>query len=323
MKKNKIIGLLVGCGGVIASFAGAFALSVKNATDVQFVLTAKSAVSEDGGIDYSFPDYDETHPYIKEYVSTNGSDHAGAKLDATYTQIHYAFKLGGNYVSPAPAQDFVVGNLSFTFSNFQPGVSGNVKIYAVVNGYTDDTVGKSTYEHIFYGGEYHDVADTTIALESEQTTFTLARDLCVAANGTNSLDVYIKFDAEEMNDILFACNEESPFELDIVWGAPSNDFVAPVIRGDGNAWAESNAYMMLPNINRSTAQGWEWFFKGLTGFEKFKLYKESTWIGKNAAGTGTVSGNEGLDVDGLTKGSTYNIYWDGTVGDGHPIGHSA
>ena len=240
MKKNKIIGIAVACAGVVASFALASALSVKPANDTSFTITAKTSVDDDGIVRYSFPHTGES-TYNRQFVSTDGSQTAGTKFDLTYTQVHYTFNLGASY-EQCIAQDYVVGNLTFKFSNLVNALKGHLRIYIVVNGYVADSQGKALYENTFLDYSEGAPGDHNYVVTAENLNengeFILSRDIAVDLVGTQSIDAYIKLDGTEAQiaNILYQADEGSPFKLVVTGGAASSDYNYVYIHGDGNVW---------------------------------------------------------------------------------------
>ena len=255
MKMNKkVIGILVASVGVLGSIGGAVALYTQAADNVNFGITAGAYAGLSGTVDYKVNNNAGASNVAPSYLNTAGNDDSGVALSAQYTQVRYEMALSATYTDGNP-QNYVVGNLSVSITNIPAAYQGKLSIWVDIDGYVADSLGKNTYEHVFMNSDY--------AITNENASYTASRDVAVAANGSQKLRIFLKYDFGELDTL--EKNEASlGYTLSVTWGAPSNEFVPAYIKGDGNQWEEDDGYAMLPNINKTT-EGWEWIYNNLPG----------------------------------------------------------
>ena len=281
MKKNKIIGLLVAAAGSVASISAAAALYVKGATDAHFGIGAEWH-GLDGTITYKVND-STSGVAPASYLKADGTN-GGTGFSCEYTQAHFSFALGASYSSDVPAQNFVVGNFAVNLTNISTVLQNNAKIWVGVNGYTEKTIGASTYANAFMTED----ANLTAA------TYSVDHDLAVSSSGAQSVEVYVKLNSAIAEADMMSLAEGKAFDISVSWGAPTNFEFAHVV-GNKTQWQEDDVFAMVPNIN---ASAWEWTYNNLPGDMGFaKCKKGETW-----------SSGDNVELD---PAKTYDVYWSG------------
>lgn len=252
--KSKLIGIGVASLGALLSIGGAFALYQQNAEDVQFGISAGTYAGSGGNVTYKINNTEGNSVVAPQYLKTNG-ENGGTGLSATYTQIHYAFALGAEYTN-ANAQNYVVGNLAISLTNIPAAYQGKLSLWANVSNYVANSIGAVEYGHAFMASDY--------AITNEHQDFVANHDIAVSSNGTQVLDIYLKYDLSAI-DTLAQDEAGLGYTLSVTWGAPSNAFNPAYVKGNGNQWTADEGFAMLPNINKLNAEGWEWIYNNLPG----------------------------------------------------------
>lgn len=301
--KNKVIGILVGTAGVIASIGAASALYIKEAQKVGFGIGAKYSGGT-GAINYLI-NGESTGTVNPSYVKSNG-ENGGEGLGGVYTQVHYSFPLSATFSSDIPAQPYVNGNFKVDLKNINSVLVDNSVISIVGSGYqryvegqeevpANETIGYKTYNKGLIVDEPIDAA-----------TKTFSYDLCVGAAGGQSIDVWFKLNSAIEGNALADLHEGKLFDLSVTWGEVGEGYEGSYVISAGSSWSEDSAYAMYPNLK---AKDWEWMFTGLSGeLSKAKCKKG----GNYSSNTG-----EGTDADGnvlLDAAKTYDVYWNGNNG---------
>ena len=291
MKKAKIIGLLVACGGVVASFAAASALYKKGASDVNFGIGAHYE-GETGDITYKISNK-TSGSVTASYLKDNGTN-GGTGLGGEYTQAEFVFPLSAVYdVNPQP---YVVGSFKVELKNIAAELQGHSKIWIEVKGWTGEYEGKwgasdvnakpfNYHEATIDDNHYYDYDITG-------SSYSVEKDITVSSSGEQSVHVYVKLDSSVASELPLALAETTPFTINVTWGAPSEGYEFAYVVGDKNQWTEDLAYAMTPNIKDSS---FSWWFSGLTGFNSGKVKKGSSW-------------SDDPDAT-LDPTKSYNVYW--------------
>lgn len=322
MKKNKIIGLLVGLGGIIGSFAAAAALYVKNVSPVGFGIGAHYSAS-DGDITFLINGKAEgsIDPSYLTSDGTNDGEALGAlhETKGFYTQAKYEFPLSAVYSSHA--QDFVVGNFKFELKSISEEIVNHASVWVALDGieslddfnvkddqerdghnwygYSDDNKFFNYHEEIINSSHYYDDRITA-------SSYTCAKDIVIPTSSDGKIKVvaYVKLDADVITDgTMLNLAEKTPFTVEATWGEPAN-FEFAYVRGDGNDWTSDELYAMVPNFKSKT--GFEWYYTGLTGFTNAKAFKQyhPTDDSQN------YSSGENLSLE---ASHSYAIYWNGSA----------
>ena len=252
--KSKLIGIGVASLGALLSIGGAFALYQQNADDVQFGISAGTYAGSGGNVTYKINNTEGNSNVAPQYLKTNG-ENGGTGLSATYTQIHYSMVLGAEYTN-GNAQNYVVGNLAVSLTGIPEAYRGKLTVWANVSNYVENSLGANTYGHIFMESDY--------AIDAEHQEFVANHDVTVSSAGTQVLDIYLKYNLAEI-DTLTQNEAGLGYALSVTWGAPSNAFNPAYVKGDANQWTADDGYAMLPNINKLSAEGWEWIYNNLPG----------------------------------------------------------
>ena len=127
------------------------------------------------------------------------------------------------------------------------------------------------------------------------SSYSDSKDVAVAAAGTQTLRVYLKYDFTDVDPTTL---DEGSLgaTVSVTWGAASNSFNAAYVVGNGNMWTEDDEYAMAPNIEASS---WEWIYNGLSGsMAEAKCRIGDTW---------SADPNASLDAD-----KVYDVYWGGS-----------
>ena len=299
MKKNKIIGLLVACGGMVASFAAASALYVKNANQTGFGIGATYHAA-DGSITYRI-DGKSSGSIEASYLDASGNNggHGFGGENLKYTQAKFEFPLSAEYsLNPQP---YVVGNFSIHLENIASSLQNKSKIWVQVTGWGDLTDNENPYKDKWGSS----AANCNFFTEDQAITgseFTANKDITVSSVGGQSVTVYVKLDSAVAEADILALADTVPFTISATWGAASEGYKFAYVVGNKNGWEQDDAYAMTPNLKTA---GFEWYFAGLTGFENGKCNK-------------TVIENEqpvtfwSADPDAtLDSSKVYDVSWDG------------
>lgn len=261
MKKNKIIGVLVAVLGVGVAASTSFALYTSKADDQSFNITLTTPEASTEAVTYSFGDV----------VNSLGAN----KLNPTNRTQTYTVPLEATYGTEIIAQDFIVGKLDVALTGT---LADYLDISAKVIGYTENTVGASTY-----GGDF-------VFTENSSS-----KEVAVKVDGTQKIQITLtlKDSVTAENYLTYA---EKDYNVAITWGKTTQFKYAHIV-GDATAWAAWDEYKMVPNIN---AANWEWTFKDLTGFTQLKL----------TDGDGNWLNGDNIVAD---KNTTYQVYWTGSL----------
>lgn len=282
MKKNKIIGLVVAAAGVVASISAASALYInKAAQDTGFGIGAKWQGLE-GTITYKV-NGETSGTVTPSYLKGDGTN-GGEGFGGEYTQAHYAFPLSASFTTDIPTQLFVVGNFQVDITNIAPTLQNHAKIWVGVDGYNDNTYGKSAYALCFMG------SDTPLT----GATYSIDKDIAVSAVQAQTVNIYVKLDEAIAASAMMDLAEGKAFDISVSWGAPKN-FEFAYVTGDKVMWQDDGAYAMVPNVNKE-GTAFEWIYSNLPGtMKKAKCHKGNTW-------------STGDDVS-LDSTKTYDVYW--------------
>ena len=288
MKLNKkIIGISVASLGILFSIGGAFALYQQAADEASFGISQGAYAGSSGSVAYKINGNGGASVLAPTYLG-------GDALNATYTQVEYEVALSATYAG-GNAQNFVVGNLGISLTDIPAAYQGKLAVWAQIDGYTDNTLGSATYKNIFMGSDY--------AITAEHEEFVANHDVAVAAAGTQILHIYLKYNFA-LIDTLAQNEADLTYSLSVTWGAPSAAFEPAYIEGIGNTWTKDDGYSMAPNINKASAEGWEWVYNNLPG-----AMNEAKCVGYNNSHELNVwsSGDNAV----LDPAKSYNVYWDG------------
>lgn len=258
MKINKkLIGISVASLGILFSIGGAVALYTQAAEEASFGISAGAYAGSGGLVTYKINNTAGNSNVAPSYLTAGGVG-GGTGLSTTYTQVEYAIALSAEYTNGSNAQNFVVGNLGISLTNIPEAYRGKLAVWAQIDGYTDNTLGAATYKNIFMNSDF------AITAEEGHQSFVANHDVTVSSAGTQILHIYLKYNLAGVDTL--TQNEASlGYTLSVTWGEPSNAFVPAYIKGDSNQWEEDDGYAMLPNINKASAEGWEWIYNNLPG----------------------------------------------------------
>lgn len=288
---KKLIGIGVASLGMIFSIGGAIALYQQAADNAQFGISAGAYAGSGGTITYKINNATGDSIVLNPSYLTSGGDNGGTGLSATYTQVEYDIALGASFAAGANAQDFVVGSLSVSVANIPAVYQGKLAIWATIDGYEANSLGAATYQHVFMNSDY--------AITAQATSFSGTHDVAVSASGTQHLRIYLKYNLAEF-DTLTQNQASLGYTLSVAWTKPSNAFEPAFVVGNGNQWTEDDGFSMAPNINKPSAQGWEWVYNNLPGsMDETKCKIGANWSAENYK---------------LTDGHNYNVYWSGNNG---------
>lgn len=258
MKINKkLLGIGVASIGALISIGGAFALYQQDANEVQIGISAGTYAGLTGSVTYKLNGAAGNSNVDPQYLTALGAN-GGTGLSTTYTQVHYSIPLGAEYTN-GNSQNFVVGKVGVSLTNVPEAYRGKLSVWVQVNGYVENSLGASTY-----GGNYIMGGNDDYDITAEHQTYSVEKDIAVAANGDQHLDIYLKYDLEGV-DMLEKDQASLGYTLSVSWGEASNEFVPAYVKGNGNEWSEDDGYAMLPNINKAAAEGWEWIYNNLPG----------------------------------------------------------
>ena len=294
MKINKkLIGISIASLGALLSIGGAFALYQQSASNVEFGISAGTYAGSDGAVTYKLNGAAGASEAAPSYLTELGAN-GGSGLSAEYTQVHYSIQLGAQYTS-GNAQNFVVGNLGVSLTGIPAAYQGKLAVWVGINGYVADSLGEDTYGHAFMNSDF------AITEEEGHQSYVQNRDITVAANGTQTLEIYLKYNLAGI-DTLTQNEAGLGYTLAITWGAPAS-FNPAYVKGDANQWTADEGYAMLPNINK-TSDGWEWIYNNLPGTigETKCFYRENEedrWSQDNYP---------------CDPAKSYNVTWSGTNG---------
>lgn len=302
MKTKKLIGLLVACGGVVASFATASALYTKGVSDVGFGIGA-TYTAADGSIAYKI-DGKSSGSITPTFTKLNGDAPAEGEsitgFCGEYVQAVFEFPVSATYsVNPQP---YVVGNFGVQITNIKSSLKGHLSVWVQVKGFTGDYEGKwgeSTDNSYFC---YHETEKNSThfyddEIGSEDESYSRSKDIAVSASGEQSVFVYVKLDSSIADADMLGLAEESAFSISATWKAPSADYKFAYIVGDKTQWQDDDAYAMVPNLKTSS---FEWYFGGLSNFGgEAKPHKGAEY-----------SSGDNAQLDGA---KTYNVSWTGNT----------
>lgn len=295
MKKNKIIGLAIASIGVLGSLGGAFALYTRAANNAQFGISAGTYSGSSSTVTYKIND-NTSGSVAPTYLKTDGTN-GGEGIGGEYTQVEYQMALSATFANDTPAQDYIVGKLSISLTNIPVAYQGNVLIWVDIDGYTDGTVGATTYKNKLMANDY--------AITSDHIYYSVSDDIAVKSDGTQKLRIFVKFDQAYVNGLNLATLDEASlgYSLNVTWGAPSNNFVPAYVMGNGNQWTADDEYVMAPNID---ATSWQWVYNNLPG-----KMGESKCFQPDNNGDKWSGGNNAT----LTTGTNYTVTWTGNASD--------
>ena len=288
MKKNKIIGIAIASAGILLSVGGAAALYVRAAQDTGFGIGAGTYHGSTGVVTYKI-NGNTSGNVAPQYWNTAGDVKNGTGLGGDFTQIVYEFTLSATYAAEGThAQTVTTGNLAVSLTSIPEAYRGHLSIWADVDGYTADTVGKETYEHVFMNSDY--------AITTENQSYSDNKNIAVKSAGVQKFRIFLKFDETiTAGTGLYGKDEASlGYALSVTWGAVTNEFAAAYVVGDGNQWTEDDEFAMVPDIDNAT---WRWRFDNCPGtLLKAKCKKGDNW-------------STGDDAT-LDASKSYNVLWD-------------
>ena len=299
MKKNKIIGIAVAALGVVLSFSAAAALYQKAAEDTGFGIGAGTYAGSTGNAHYTINGSTGAGAAVlPTYCDENGAAVAGATgFQEGALQAKYEFALGANYANDVIAQQYVMGKLSVSLSGVTAAYNGKVQVYASVIGYSENTVGASTFGTAV-------VNDVTI--DAEHLTAEGSKVVSVKADGSvNKLVVWVKL--INMSEFNYLAQNEAGlgYSLSVTWADLDADYDAcAYIVGSGNQWTVDDEYRMAVD---PTQESWIYRFDGLQG--------SASWTECKAVKTSTKGGaitkwSTGESNFALANGTTYTLLWD-------------
>ena len=290
--KKKLIGISVATIGVLLSVGSAIALYTKEASNVEFGISAGAYAGAEGAITYKINNTAGAVNVAPQYYKLNGVDNEGTALGGEYRQIKYEFTLGAAFEDYDVDQTFVMGKVSVALTNLDADLYGKVTVWAGVQGYTEDTIGASEFGSAL-------ISDVTIA--DAETVCAGARDISVATAGVQKLVVWVKFAMGEL-DLLTLNEKANLYALNVTWGKVSDDYDLAYIVGSKTHWTKDEKYSMAVNAN---ADSFEWMYEGLPqSFGEFKVVCGDTWC--HADGDNHVLEHETGDVY-WTAGDDLNI----------------
>ena len=285
MKKNKIIGAIIALGGVIVSFATAFALFQKTAAPLNVNIGPYTWEGASGDITHTVAAPELTQNKGNVNITPNGYTYSGEVL----MNETASFALGGSYAEATNIKhDIIAGKVTVTITVANEFV-GVVKTAVYMAGYGEGSQGARDYA----GSNLNGSGNTVLS----QATTTFTRDVVVSNNGTQKINVYLDFSDLYTSSYMPLADTANAYSVHVQWEGVDSASVLhedylPVIRGDYNNWEVGPEYNMLPDIN-GTADGLKFRFVGhvaglnssaLTGktyFEEFKVYFQDTgtWVG--------------------------------------------
>ena len=290
---KKLLGIGVASIGALASIGGAFALYQKNANNVEIGISAGTYAGLTGSVTYKLNGASGESNIDPTYLKANG-ENGGTGLSTTYTQVKYSIPLGAEYTN-GNAQNFVVGKVGVTLEDVPSAYYGKLAVWVELGGYVAGSLGEDTYGgHYFMNSDY--------AITNENQTYSVEKDVAVSANGTQHLDIYLKYDLEGV-DMLEKDQASLGYTLSVSWGEASASFNPAYVKGDANQWTADDGFAMLPNINKTT-DGWEWIYNNLPGtIGETKCFihenEQDKWSAENYA---------------CDPAKSYNVTWSGVNG---------
>lgn len=286
MKTIKILGVSVAALGVAASVGGAIALYTKSADPVGFGIGAGTYSGKTGAVTYKV-NGNTSGSVAPIYYSNTGS---GTGLSSDYTQVKYEFALSADFAQDLNEQNYVMGNISLSISNIPAKYQGKLAIWAGIEGYHDDTYGKTAFASALMSEDYQ--------ITSEQASYSGNANISVKSSGGQSLVVYMKY-AVESFDLLSMDEESLGYTLSVNWGEPTNSDEIAYVVGTGNGWAVNEDFAMAINIEATEK---EWTYNNLVA--------DDSW----SKGKCRLKGSEVWSIDPdatLESGKTYDVYWKG------------
>ena len=290
MKKNKIIGALVGVFGVAISIGTAIALYTKPVGNLELGIGSATHTSSTSTVKYKIngKTSDESSVVAPSYYKTGGVANGGSGFGGEYVCAKYEYILGADFASDIQEQDYVVGNLSVTLENVISTLHEKVKVSMYFEGYAGGSIGAVNYGSNLTSSST--AINETIITGSSLTVD--SRDICVASSGVQKFIVFF----ELLNTVDFlSMNEASAlWSLSVRWGAPVN-FVPAYVANTKTLWEEDDEFVMAPNIDRQNADGWQWIaqIKGTDKVTEAKCRQGSNW---QAGGNTTIALNTVYDV---------------------------
>lgn len=280
--KKKLIGISVATVGVVLSIGSAIALYTKAANNTSFGISAGAYSESSGAITYKINGVGGSSTVAPQYYKATGVDNEGTALGGEYVQIKYEFTLGATFEDYNVDQTFVMGKVDVALTNLDAALYGKVTVWAAVQGYTNDTIGASSFGSALIND---------VAIADAETVCAGARDISVAAAGVQKLVVWVKFTMAEL-DLLTLNEKGNLYTLDVHWGKVSDDYELAYIVGGGTQWHKDEKYAMAVNAN---ANSFEWMYEGLQqSFGQFKVVCGDTWC--HADGNNHVLEHETGDV---------------------------
>lgn len=294
MKKKQIIGIAIASLGALVSISGAAALYVTGAANIEFGIGEGEFVGSAGLVTYKINEaVDGT--IAPQYWNADGSDKTGQGLSGTYTQVVYEGALSAVFANELNAQDFILGDLSVSVTNIPAAYQDKLSIWVDVDGYVENSLGAVNYGQVFMNSDF--------AITDEHPEYSDSKTIAVSTSGAQKVRVILKY-ALGSYDLLQKNEANLGYTVSIHWGAPSNDFEAAYVVGNGNQWTMDDEFMMAPNINKANAEGWEWVYNNLPGtMVEGKCIKANGLSPFYSAG-----GNAALNGE-----KSYNVYWNGNA----------
>ena len=263
--KKKLIGIGVASLGILFSIGGAVALYTQAAQNIEIGISAGAYSESSGAITYKINDTEGASNVAPKYYKENGVDNDGAGIGGEYTQVKYEFKLGADFEEYNVDQTFVMGKINVALTNVDAAIYGKVTVWAAIEGYTNDTIGASSF-----GGALID----NVTIADAETVCAGARDISVAAAGVQKLVVWVKFNLAEI-DLLELNEKGNLYALNVTWGKVSDDYDLAYIVGGGTQWQKDEKFAMAVNANANT---FEWMYEGLQqSIGEFKVVCGDTW----------------------------------------------
>ena len=310
MKTKKIIGLLVACGGAIASFAAAAALYTKDVDPVGFGIGAQYH-GQDGSISYKIDGKNSgtINPHYLRADGTNGGAGLGAEDNEgnRFTQVEYVFPLTAVYGKQG--QDYVMGNFKVELENISEELQEHSHIWVELKDFGDEyytaEAAHTMDNSIKWGSSAANVKFMNSDVLLDDDSYSIDKDIAVETSGTQKVHVYVKLDASVIADgAMLALAETTPFTIKATWGAPSASYEGAFAIGDGSGWAQDDLYAMVPNMKASS---FEWYYKGVTGWTLGKAVKHVN-VGDDVWSANVSEEHPNAELD---ASKTYNVVWNG------------
>lgn len=352
--KNKILLGLATTSGVVASFGAAYAIYVSPKVGKTFNIgigTVKTYTQTDDKVTYSFGDIE----LFKNETCAEGdkidSPKLSPDLNKVYLKAPLSFSYNGDLTNPnAVKQDYMLGTLkvSVTLDSSIANL-GNATVSAKLQGYDtiiDGTGVSETYftahkQDDFFSSNNNTFSSDKITLEADIGTAIDASSIyCVIG-----LDLSSTIKDDEFVDV---AGIAEAFKVSLSWGEYTTTGVTNAdsqlnpdlwITGGMNDWTTkmNNDFRLVPNLKAqyyaeksssdtktTKTDGYaarvEWMYKGLTTFNRLKVYdntldENAKWIScrnpttEETGNKGVKSESDGNAVLTIQDGYAYDVYY--------------